>query len=467
MKQHDCTAGNLEQDDMTQLHSALRFHSAILLFSFAAALIALLTGCSGSEESAAQRGNGKLIPAVEAVQSKYGSLPLTERLSGAVKAKNQVELYPQISAAIVRVFVQNGELVNAGDPLIRLRDTELKEQLKQAEANLQIARAQSKQADAEMQQAKQDLKRNIALSDKNLISATQLEDIQTKAVSAEANAELAKARADQAQALVDERKEDLSKTVIRAPVDGTVGGRHAEVGMLVTPSTRVFTIGKLDSVEVDVVLTDRMLSYIKVGQRARIVSHSLSFGDLEAPVARVSPFLHPVTHSTMAEIDLPNPDHTLKPGGFVTVDIFYGESEKATLVPLSALWENPATATTGVFVSLDSLKGEPVAKLDDPDDASLTDPVQFQFIPVDVIAKGRMSAGVSGLDSGRWVVTIGQDLLGHDSASARVRPVSWDWVEDLQQLQREDLLEQIIRKKSTSSDSSLIGMTDTRDASTP
>ncbi len=430
------------------------------------ASFAFLTGCSGSAESGAQKGNGKLVPAVEAVQARYGSLPLSERLSGAVKAKNQVELFPQISAAIMQVYVQNGDMVNSGDPLVRLRDTELKEQLKQAQANLQIALAQSRQADAEMQQAKQALKRSNSLSDKNLISATELEDIQTKAVSAEANAELAHARADQAQALVDERKGDLSKTIIRAPVDGTVGSRHAEIGMMVTPSTRVFTIGKLDSVQVEVILTDRMLSYIKVGQRAQIVTHSQSFGTLEAPVARVSPFLHPVTHSTVAEIDLPNPDGALKPGGFVTVDIFYGESEKATLVPLSALWENPSTATTGVFVSTDSLKGEPVAKIDNPDAVSLTDPVQFQFIPVDVIAKGRMSAGVRGLDSGRWVVTIGQDLLGNDSASARVRPVSWDWVEDLQQLQREDLLEEIIRRKSSSADSSLIGMTIFDDAVT-
>ncbi|NIP41305.1 MAG: efflux RND transporter periplasmic adaptor subunit, partial [candidate division Zixibacteria bacterium] len=67
---------------------------------------------------------------------------------------------------------------------------------------------------------------------------------------------------------IDERKEALSRTVVRAPVDGTVGNRNAEVGMLVTPNTRLFTLGQMDTVRVEVVLTDRMLAYIEEGQRA-------------------------------------------------------------------------------------------------------------------------------------------------------------------------------------------------------
>jgi hypothetical protein len=169
--------------------------------------------------------------------------------------------------------------------------------------------------------------------------------------------------------------------------------------------------------------------------------------------------LHPISHSTTAEIDLTNPDVSLKPGMFVTVDIFYGESEQATLVPLSALWENPATASVGVFVSHDSLIGEPVAQLDDPRGGGLTNPVSFDFVPVEVVAQGRMSAGVTGIDPGAWVVTVGQDLLGGQAGPARVRPVTWERVEELQQLQREDLLEEIIkRQQATPVDSATIGL---------
>ena len=400
------------------------------------------------------------MPAVEAVQARYGSLPLTERLNGLVRAKNQVELYPQMSAAVTQVLVQNGDLVREGEPLVRLRDTEVREQLKQAEASYQIATAQAKQAEAELQRVQAELRRSQSLAEQDLISATEFENIQTQAIAAEADAELARARVLQAQATVDERKEALSLTVVKAPVDGTVGNRNAEVGMVVSPSTKLFTLGQLDSVRVEVVLTDRMLAYIEENQRAEVFSSNIPFGSLEAPVARISPFLHPVSHSTKAEIDFANSDGYLKPGMFVTVEIFYGESEQATLVPLSALWENPATASVGVYVSVDSLVGEPMALVDDTHGGALTNPASFRFVPVEIVARGRMNAGVRGIGPGAWVVTIGQDLLGEDTARARVRRVKWERVEQQQELQREDLLEKVIqRQEPKATDTTLIGMT--------
>ncbi len=440
---------------MTRLPAVFGRFTALL---FPLILSLILAGCSSKADSGAGKANGQLVPAVEAVQAKFGSLPLTERLSGLVKGKNQVELYPQLSAAIVEVYVGNGSLVNSGDPLVRLRDTEFREQLKQAEASLQIARAQAKQAEAEWSRMQSELKRNTSLSEKNLISPTDFEKVQSDAAAAEASADLAHARVQQAQATVDERKEELSRTIVRAPVDGTVGNRNAEVGMVVTPSTRLFVLGQLDSVRVEVVLSDHMLSYIKEDQRSEILSPTLPDGSITAPVARVSPFLHPVTHSTIAEIDVANPKGNLKPGMFVTVDIFYGESDQATLVPLSALWENPGKGTVGVYVSRDSLTGELIAVRDDSQGGKLTPPMSFQFLPVDVIAKGRMSAGVRGLDPGDWIVTLGQDMFSADTGQARVRPVKWKWVEELQHLQREDLLDEIMsRPRENATDTGLIG----------
>jgi len=418
-----------------------------------------MISCSRNSDGNPRGDNEGLIPSVEAVQARFGSLPLTERLSGVVKAMNQVELYPQVSAPVAQVYVQNGNLVQSGDPLVRLRDTEFREQLKQAEANYQIALAQAKQAEAELKRMQSELQRSRDLAEKELISPTEMENIETQAIAAEASAELARARVEQAQATIDERKETLSRTVVRAPVDGTIGNRNAEVGMLVTPSTRLFTLGQLDTVRVEVVLTDRMLGYIEEGQRAEILSQNIPSGPISAPIARISPFLHPTAHSTVAEIDLVNPDKALKSGMFVTVDIFYGESQQATLVPLSALWENPATSAVGLYVSHDSLISGPKAMIDVPHNEVLTDPVSFEFVPVRIIAKGRMNAGIQGIDPGSWVVTIGQDLIGPDSGQARVRPVNWEWVEKLQRMQREDLLEEILQRQKTGPvDTSSVGM---------
>ena len=94
-----------------------------------------------------------------------------------------------------------------------------------------------------------------------------------------------------------------------------------------------------------------------------------------APLIRISPFLHPVAHSTEAQIDLANAEGAFKPGMFVTVDVFYGESEEATLVPVSALYENPKTGVMGVYVTRASIDQPALGELGIPESISLTDPL--------------------------------------------------------------------------------------------
>lgn len=416
-------------------------------FAFAAglALFACSCGSGGSKNNPAERA----VPGVEAVRARHGTLPLTQRLSGVVKATNQVAIYPEIGAVITEVLVRNGDTVQKDQPMVRLRDKEFRDRLKQATASFQIALAQAKQAEARLKEAQSELKRIKTLAEQGMVSASELETAETRGALAEADVELAKARVDQAQASMAEQEENLSQTIVRAPVAGSVGDRNAEVGMLVDNNTQLFTLGQLDNVYVQVVLTDKMLSYIEEGQPAAVFSSSLSTGPISTKLARISPFLHPVTHTTDGEIDAANPHGHLKPGMFVTVDIFYGESEEATLVPLSSLYEHPATGVSGVYVTEASLDQEPVAKLSDEQSISFTPPVTFKFVPVSVLAKGRMEAGILGVEPGAWVVTLGQNLLGGETTEARVRPVEWDWVEKLQNLQREDLMQDMIERKSS------------------
>lgn len=406
-----------------------------------------LINCSRESDGSQMDRDEQLIPAVEAVQAREGALPLVERLTGSVKAKNQVEIYPEISAVIMEVHVQNGQAVQKGDPLVQLRDKEFRERLRQARANYQITMAQVRQAEAQLNEIAAELERTKQLAEKDLASPSELEAIQSQFISAEANLDLAKARVEQAQATVDEREEALSQTVIRAPSQGTVGNRNAEIGMLVSAGTQLFTIGQLDSVRVEVILTDRMLNYIEEGQRSTIFAGSSPTSNLSAPLARISPFLNPVTHSTTAEIDLANADHQLKPGMFVPVDVHYGESDRATLVPLSALYENPMTGGTGVYLCEGPISAQEADGTVGGDAIALTEPLPFKFVPVDVVAKGRMEAGVRGVRPGSWIMTLGQDLLAGEPGQARVRPVNWNWIRQLQQMQREDLLEEIMNQQ--------------------
>lgn len=430
----------------------MRDRLIILILCSAAALwsVSCSSDNSSSEASGYPGRDGSVVsPSVEAVQTRYGSLPLRERISGTVEAFNQVELYPQMSGRVARVYVQNGDRVQQGTPLVKLEDRQYREQLRQAEAGLQISKARLSQAKAQLTEVEARYNRTKQLASRDLSSDQELQQAEAELQSARADVELAKAQVQQAGATVEERREMLDRTVINAPVDGVVGRRNAEVGMQVSPSTRLFMVGNLDKLKIRVPLTGEMLQYVEKGQTA-LIYPSRSEEDssvLEAQVSRISPFLNTVSRSSEAEIEVDNVNDILKPGMFVSVDILYGESEKATLIPTSALYSQPNTSIEGVYVV--TTLGSEVTPVDpgEDNDSPLTEPLQVQFKPVDVLARGRMQIGVSGLRPNQWVVTVGQNLLTGEDAEARVRTVSWERVMALQGLQRQDLLYQILKNQ--------------------
>lgn len=421
-------------------------------------LVLGLAACGGETNNQGENNEASLenIPAVEAVQARYGSLPLSERLSGTVIARNQVQLYPEISGRISEVVVQTGDKVAEGDPLLRIQDTQYREQVEQAEANLRITKAQLKQAESRLSELTAQYKRTLSLFEKELSSELEMERAEAQMESAKADVELAEAQVQQAESTLQERKDLLSRTVVRAPINGTVGQRNAEVGMQVSTATRLFTIGDLDQLRVEVVLTGNMLNNIEVGQTARIYvgggsDITLSSDVITAELSRISPFLNTVTRSTEAEIDVKNQNNALRPGMFVAVDILYGESSQATLIPTSALYTNPNTGEEGVFVAT-TLGSEVEAIEPDSSDepAALTQPIDVQFQPVDVIAEGRMEVGISGIEPGSWVITVGQNLLSQGRNQARVRTSTWERILTLQGLQRQDLLQKVLDDQKSS-----------------
>lgn len=422
-------------------------------------LLALLPGlvftsCSENKSTGQNNfRNSSAAPSVEAVEARYGSLPLSERLSGTVISNNQVDLYPEISGRVSQVLVQNGQKVQQGETLAILDDDQYREQLRQAEASLRIEQARLKQAQARLNELQAQYRRTKQLAERELSSDLEIETLEAQMASAEADVELTQAQVERSQSTVEEQQELLSKAEVRAPITGTIGRRNVEVGMQVSPSSQIFTIGDLSKLRVEVVLTENMMNYVEPGQTVRVYTGSQGKKQnvITAEVSRISPFLNDVTRSTEAEIDVTDGNHSLRPGMFVPVDILYGESQQATLIPTSALYTNPNSGREGVFV-VTSLDGEvePAEQSDDDSLPPLTEPLEVQFQPIDVIARGRMEMGVSGIEPGTWIVTVGQDLLSVGRNQARVRVSTWQRILSLQGLQRQDLLKQVLDESEES-----------------
>jgi len=406
--------------------------------------LALLLAACATEENSERNNRDSYTPTVEVIETVTGSLPLEERLTGVVRARNQSEIYPEITAPVLEILVSSGEQVSKGQPLVRLRQREARERLNQANSGLQIADAQVSQARANVQRLQARLSRIEELSQRNLESDLEVEQLQAEVASAQASLELTRAQYNQAASIVEERKNELDNTVIHSPIDGYVGTRLVEIGQLVTPSTRIFEVGDTRRMNIRISLTERMLAYIRTGQSVNISSTAFGGEIIQTQLTNISPFLNPVTNSAEAEIELDNPDGLLRAGMFVTIDILYGESDQAVLIPNNSLFTNPSDGRRGVYVA--SRSGLSEIELGQENQSAIIGPTPVDFIPVTVVAQGRQVSGVTGIDSGDLVVTIGQNLLASGREEARVRVISWDRIMELQQLQNRDLLD-MIRKK--------------------
>lgn len=414
----------------------------------------LITGCGEEEQASTAQGGrpggpgAKTVPSIEVVQAQRGSLPLEERLVGIVKADNQVEIYSEITAPVTVVHVQSGEEVQKGQALVSLEARQFEEQLKQAQASLRINQADARQAEARLRELSLQFERTESLAEKELVSELDLETQRAQVDAAAASYERTQAQVDQAEATVQESQATLARTVIRAPISGRIGQRNVEVGMRVNGNAQIFTIGNLENVRIEASLTESMLNYIQEGQNARISSELMGDSAIVRPVSRISPFLEAGSFSTTAEIDVPNAGGVLKPGMFVSVDVFYGESEQATVVPNSALYEDPSSGAIGVYVATSlGVEMPPFEPASEEDIAPYSEPTPVKFFEVEVIAPGHDLSGVSGIDEGAWVVTLGQQLLNGPSPEARARATTWDRLITLQNLQREDLLKQFLEKQ--------------------
>jgi HlyD family secretion protein len=188
-------------------------------------------------------------------------------------------------------------------------------------------------------------------------------------------------------------------------------------------------------------ITERQLNFIREGMTVNLYSENWSDTMLESRISRISPFLDTNTLRTQAYIDMPNPAGLMRPGMFLNVDVLYGESAEAVLIPNSAIYRHPRSGVEGVFVMTPPSSSEfrPVAEVDGA--PAVSPPLPVEFVPVSIVASGRMAAGVRGVRDGDWVVTVGQNLLVGNVTEARARLMDWERMMQLQRMQSRDIFE--------------------------
>ncbi len=259
------------------------------------------------------------------------------QLVGNLVGAASVEVAPKIDGRLRRIDVRLGDPVARGQEIARVEDDELRQQVSQAEASFEVARATVRQREADLVLARTNRERSQNLFARALLSRQDLDDAEARYQAANAQLDLARAQFDAAGARLEELRINLENTVMVSPVDGFIGRRYLDPGAYVTSNTAVVSVVDISLVRLVANLVERDLRLVEEGLSARIEVDAFPSESFGGRVARIAPILDPATRTAEIEIEVPNPDFRLKPGMYARVGLVVGNKRQALAVPREAL----------------------------------------------------------------------------------------------------------------------------------
>lgn len=212
---------------------------------------------------------------VEVAKAERRDITQVVTASGRVQPEVEVKISPDVSGEIVELLVREGDRVERGQLLARIRPDFYEAQVQQAEAGLAQARAALKQREADLLRAEAEFTRQKVLFEKQAISASDFEASRTQYEVAKAALEAARYAVQSAEAQLREAREQLAKTMIYAPMGGIVSKLEVEQGERVVGTsqmagTEMMRIARLDQMELEVEVNENDVVNISVGDTATI-----------------------------------------------------------------------------------------------------------------------------------------------------------------------------------------------------
>jgi membrane fusion protein (multidrug efflux system) len=273
-------------------------------------VLPLLVACACAQNGPKGAPAGAPLRA-EVFQVKSAPFAQTLATVGTLRANESVTLVPEISRRLVKIKVQEGSTVAAGELLFKLDDSDLTAELGEIEARLKLATINKERADSLMPTkaiSRQEFE--IATTDLNLLLAQK----NTKEV-------------------------QLAKTEIRAPFAGRVGVRQVSEGAFVSPTTPLITLQDVSRIKVDFPLPERYSGEVKVGQKFTftVAGNGRVF---EGVVTVLEPAIEATTRSLLVRGLCDSPQGLL-PGGFAEVTLALDELANGFMVPSEAIVPSP------------------------------------------------------------------------------------------------------------------------------
>ncbi len=285
----------------------------------------------GGQQAGGKSGgkNGARMPATKVSGMVVAYSEFTDQLSviGTVEANEQIDIRAEIAGLVKGIHFQEGTTVSKGQLLIKINDTELQAQLKQALSKEKLA------AETETR-AKQLLK-------KEAISQEEYEVAFAELTSLKAQTELIRAQ--------------LSKTAIRAPFSGKIGLRAISVGEYVTPSTNIAKLTNANPVKISFSIPEKYANQVKKNTKISF-SAAGTQKKYEASVFAVEPSVETSTRTLQLKALASNANGELLPGTFAKINLTLESFKNAILIPTQSII--PVLKGKKVFVTENGMAKE-------------------------------------------------------------------------------------------------------------
>jgi len=247
----------------------------------------------------------------------------TVTLPGSVESRTVSVVASEVEGKVMELFAREGDTVRRGEPLARLRTTNLELQLQSAEAQL-------KEADSRLNLAQLSLNRAQDLLRSNVASQQEYDNARYEQAAWEG-------RVGSLQADISRIKLAIELCTIRAPFGGLIVTERTEVGEWSPTGGAIVEMLSLDDLEVRVEVPERYFASLNPGAKAQVRFESIPGLDVEGKVTAIVPRADPQARTFPLKVRVPNKEGRIGVGMLAQVSFPAGESYRATVVPKDAV----------------------------------------------------------------------------------------------------------------------------------
>jgi len=334
-------------------------------------LVAALAGYKVLQVRALIAKYAKMGPAPSAVTSivvKAQTWQPVLSAVGSMRAVNGVLVSTDLAGIVSQIAFESGREVKQGDLLVKLDTRQEEAQLHSAQARRELAR----------------------------ISLERQRDLIAKKAVAQSDYDAAESEFRQADAAVEEARAMIARKTIVAPFDGLAGIRQVDLGQYLNVGATIAPLQSLDPIYVEFSIPQQNFDQVAPGKKVRVRADGIEGREFEGVITAIDSKVEEATRNVTIQATVRNPDHKLRPGMYVSVEVLLPEQAGVVAIPASSI--NYAPYGDSVFIVKDATEAGP--------DGKKGKEVVQQFVKLGA-GRGDQVVVLSGVKPGDEVVTSG------------------------------------------------------------